>query len=117
MSTQRLTISLPSDVVERVRREAKRDRRPVSKIVAEALAKLDEEAIRQRMIEGYIATREEGERLAEEWLPLGFEALPDDWAGRDLPRELRPVPRSSNAEYDQPLSFRTTEVMSSQPRQ
>jgi len=78
MNTQKLTISLPNRLADRVRKKAKERRRPVSRVIADALTWQEEEEIRQRMIEGYIATREESARLAEEWLPLGFEALPDD---------------------------------------
>ncbi len=78
MSTQRITITVPAHIAERLRKEAKQRRRPVSRLVAEALEQQEQDRIRQRMIEGYIATQEEGRQLAEEWLPLAVEALPDD---------------------------------------
>jgi len=78
MNTQRMTITLPNRVAEKVRQDAKKKRRAVSRVILDALIQQEEGEIRQRMIEGYKATRDEGRRLAEEWLPLGFEALPDN---------------------------------------
>jgi predicted transcriptional regulator len=78
MATQRFTITVPEKVGAVVRKQAREQKKPVSRVFVEAIEAAERERIRQRMIEGYIATREEGRRMAEEWLPLGFEALPDD---------------------------------------
>lgn len=80
MATQRITITLPARLAQEVRKEARKGKRSVSSVVAEALAKREEERIRQLMIEGYKAMAEENERMAEEFLPAAAEALPDDTA-------------------------------------
>lgn len=78
MSMQRITITLPSEMASRVRKRAKATKRPISRIVRDAVALQDQEEIRQSMIEGYIATREENRKLAEEWFEIGAETWPDD---------------------------------------
>ena len=76
--TQRITITLPDGLARELRRKAKRTKKPVSRLVKEAIEQQHLEEIRQRMIEGYKAMAEENLRLAEEWLPLTVEVLPDD---------------------------------------
>lgn len=78
MSTQRFTITLPEDIGERIQKRAREQKKPVSRVIAEDLDAAERERIRQRMIEGYIATREENRRVAEEWWPIAGEGLPDD---------------------------------------
>lgn len=78
MASQRITITVPEKVATIVRKRARTEKKPVSRVFGEAVEETERERIRQKMIEGYIATREESKRLAEEWMPLGFEALPDD---------------------------------------
>jgi len=78
MSTQRITITVPAHIAERLRKEAKRRRRPVSRLVAEALEQQEQERIRQLMIEGYKAMSEENLRLAEEAWPAVIESWPRD---------------------------------------
>ncbi len=78
MSTQRLTITLPAAVAEQIRKEAKRKKHPISRVIAEALIEQERERIRQLMIEGYIATREESRKIAEEFWPIAGETWPID---------------------------------------
>ncbi len=78
MTTERITVTLPSEIAERLRREGKEQRKPVSRLVAEALAAQEEQRIRQRMIEGYKAVAAENLKFAEEALPLALETWPDD---------------------------------------
>ena len=78
MSTRRITVTLPSKLAERLRQEAKQQRRPVSRLVAEALAAQEEERIRELMIEGYKEFAALNKELAEEWWPIGAETWPDD---------------------------------------
>ncbi len=78
MSTQRITVTLPSRLAELVRKEAKRSKRPVSRVIAEAVAKQEEDAIRQRMIEGYKEFAALNKELAEEFWPIAGETWPDD---------------------------------------
>ncbi len=78
MSTRRITVTLPSKLAERLRQEAKQQRRPVSRLVAEALAAQEEERIRELMIEGYKEFAALNKELAEEWWPIAAETWPDD---------------------------------------
>jgi predicted transcriptional regulator len=78
MTSDRMSITLPHDLANRIRSKAKAAKRPVSRIIAEELRKAEEEEIRQRMIEGYKAMAEENRKLAEEFLPLAAEVWPDD---------------------------------------
>jgi len=78
VGTQRITITLPSQTLDRIRKEAREKRRPVSQIIADALHQEEEGRRRERMIEGYKATREENLRFAEEALPLALETWPSD---------------------------------------
>ena len=78
MSTQRITITLPSRLAERLRQEAKQQRRPVSGIVAEALSAQEEARIRDLMVEGYKEFAALNKELAEEWWPIAAENWPDD---------------------------------------
>jgi predicted transcriptional regulator len=73
-----MTITLPSDTAERLRKESRQKRRPVSRLIYDALEEQNRQSVRERMIEGYKATREENQRLAEEWLPLTLETWPSD---------------------------------------
>ena len=78
MPSQRITITVPDKVASIVRKRARAEKKPVSRVFGEAIEETERERIRQKMIEGYIATREQSRQLAEEWLPLAAEALPDD---------------------------------------
>jgi len=78
MSTRRITVTLPSKLAERLRQEAKEQRRPVSRLVAEALAAQEEERIRELMVEGYKEFAALNKELAEEWWPIAAETWPDD---------------------------------------
>lgn len=78
MSTQRITITLPAEIADRLRREGKEKRKPVSRLVAEVLAAHEEESIRQRMIEGYKECAALNKQIAEELWPIVSETWPDD---------------------------------------
>jgi predicted transcriptional regulator len=76
--TERLTISLPDDVAENVRKRARKSKKPVSRVIADALRQQERAELEERMREGYRAVAEENRRLAEEALPAILEVLPDD---------------------------------------
>ena len=78
MSTQRITITLPDRLAAELRKRARAARKPVSRLVAEALREQEEARIRELMIRGYIESRDESKRLAEEWLPLSTENWPEE---------------------------------------
>jgi len=73
-----MTITVPENLGNSIRKEARAQKKPVSRVVVEALEAQERERVRQRMIEGYKAMAEENERLAEEWAVLDHETLPDD---------------------------------------
>lgn len=77
MPSERFTITLPKELGARVRKRARDEKKPVSRVIADELRKAEEEEIRQRMIEGYkaAALEEETRRVTAE-----FEALDaEDW--------------------------------------
>ncbi len=76
--TQRITISLPDRLAAELRKRARETRKPVSRLVAEAVKEQEEARIREAMIRGYIESREENKRIAEEFWPVAGETLPDD---------------------------------------
>ncbi len=78
MSTQRFTITLPEHIGKRIQKRAREQKKPVSRVIAEDLDAAERERIRQEMIKGYIATREENRRIAEEWWPIAGETWPVD---------------------------------------
>lgn len=78
ITTQRITITLPAYIAERLRKESKKRRRPVSRLVAEALQEQDKERILQLMAEGYREVSALNKQLAEEALPAIREVLPPD---------------------------------------
>lgn len=78
MASERITVTLPSDLAKQLKAESERTGTPVSQLVAEALRRKEAEALRERMKEGYTALAEENKRIAEEWLPVTAEVWPDD---------------------------------------
>jgi predicted transcriptional regulator len=81
MASERITITLPERLAKRVRQEARKTRRPVSRVIADAIKAQEDAEIRERMIQGYKECSEENVRLAEEGMPLFAEVL-----GIDPPR-------------------------------
>ncbi len=78
MASERITITLPERLAKRVRQQARKTGRPVSGVIADALRREEEESERQKLIQGYIASREENRKIAEEFWPIAAETLPDD---------------------------------------
>ncbi len=78
VNTQRITITLPNPIAETVRTQAKRSKRPISSIIAEALVNQEEERMERLMIEGYKEFAELNLQLAEEFWPIAGETLPDE---------------------------------------
>ena len=66
---EKVTLTLPSEVMDAVREEA--EPRGYSKFIAEAVTYYIQEqrriALRERLIEGYQASAERDQALAEEW--------------------------------------------------
>jgi hypothetical protein len=78
MSTQRLSITLPTEMAQNLRREARKRRRPISRLVADAVRAQDRARIEQLMVEGYREAAALNKQLAEEALPAIREVLPPD---------------------------------------
>jgi len=78
MASQRITITVPDKIGAIVRKRALAEKKPVSRVFGEAIEETERERIRQKMIEGYIATREESAKIAEEFWPIAGETWPVD---------------------------------------
>jgi CopG family transcriptional regulator/antitoxin EndoAI len=76
---EKVTLTLPSEVMDAVREEA--EPRGYSKFIAKAVTYYIQEqrrlALRERLIEGYQASAERDQAIAEEWWPLENEAWPE----------------------------------------
>jgi metal-responsive CopG/Arc/MetJ family transcriptional regulator len=72
---EKVTLTLPSELMDAVREEA--EPRGISKFVAEAVTYYLQEqhrsALRERLIAGYQASADRDRALAEEWRPLEEE--------------------------------------------
>jgi predicted transcriptional regulator len=76
MASRRITITVPDKVASIVHKRARAEKKPVSRVFGEAIEETERERIRQRMIEGYIETREENRKIAEEFWPIAGETWP-----------------------------------------
>jgi hypothetical protein len=76
MPNRRITVTLPPKVAADLRDEARRKHTTLGRIVTEGL--IERRRIHAKMIEGYIATREESRLVAEEWFPIAAETWPTD---------------------------------------
>ena len=69
---EKVTLTLPSEVMDAIREEA--EPRGYSKFIAKAVTYYIQEqrrsALRERLIKGYQASAERDQTLAEEWRPL-----------------------------------------------
>jgi metal-responsive CopG/Arc/MetJ family transcriptional regulator len=76
---EKVTLTLPSEVMDAVRKEA--EPRGYSKFIAEAVTYYIQEqrrlALRERLIEGYQASAERDQALAEEWRHAEEEVWPE----------------------------------------
>jgi len=74
--TEKITLTLPRDLMQKVREHA--PQRGQSKFVADAVAYFIEAqeglALREELVAGYKAVAAESAAMAEEGLPLGLEA-------------------------------------------
>ena len=74
-TTRKITLTLPTELVESVERMAPPGN--YSQFIAEAVTwfiqELEHEALREELKAGYLATAEESKKLAEEWRPLEEE--------------------------------------------
>jgi hypothetical protein len=77
MSTQRLTITLHL-TWPRGSAESRKSRRPVSRLIAEAIQAQERQRIDRLMAEGYREAAALNKQLAEEAMPAIREVLPPD---------------------------------------
>ncbi len=81
----KVTVTLPSEIMEVIRKEA--EPRGYSKFIADAVTYYIQEqqrsALRERLVEGYQASAERDQTLAEEWRALEDEV----WSENDVPIE------------------------------
>jgi len=78
MSSDRFTITLPKDLGAKIRKRAREQKQPVSRIIADDVQVAERERIRQNMIEGAKATAALNKQLAEEFWPIAGETWPID---------------------------------------
>ena len=76
--SKRLTITLPDNLAADLRREAATTRKPVSRIIAQAVITRKEQITRQLMAKGYREMAAEGRKMAEESLTAALETWPND---------------------------------------
>jgi len=76
MATERITTTVPERLDKSVRQQARKEKKPVSRIIVEALEAQERERIRQQMIEGAKASSGLNKQIAEEFWPIAGETLP-----------------------------------------
>jgi len=76
--TERFTISLPDELAGDVRRRARKAKRPVSHVIADALRAQETADLRERMREGYRTVADESRAFSEAALPIAMETWPED---------------------------------------
>ena len=76
MRAQKLNFTIPEDIAAELKaRVSKRKRSAfVSEAVHQRLKELEESQLRQALVEGYQARREEGSQLGEEWETATLES-------------------------------------------
>jgi metal-responsive CopG/Arc/MetJ family transcriptional regulator len=75
--TEKITISLPRDLIQLADELAKEKRVSRSKVVSSCLRELADKRLHRQMEEGYKAMAEENQRFAEQALNLANEVLPE----------------------------------------
>lgn len=73
-----MTITLPGHMADRVRKQAKQKRQPISRFIAEAIEERERGRIDKLMEQGYRECAALNKQLAEEALPAIREVLPPD---------------------------------------
>jgi metal-responsive CopG/Arc/MetJ family transcriptional regulator len=75
--TEKITISLPRDLIQLADELAKEKRVSRSKVVSSCLRELADKRLRRQMEEGYKAIAKENQQFAEQALNLANEVLPE----------------------------------------
>lgn len=78
MNSQRITVTIPEETGRWLRRKARDRKRPLSRIVADALDEQYRRELWDEMAEGYREASALNRELAEEALPAIREVLPPD---------------------------------------
>lgn len=76
MATTKITLTLPADLVEKLRQVAggRRQSRFVAEATRRAIEEIERERLREELIRGYQANAQMDREMAEEWRPLEEEA-------------------------------------------
>jgi hypothetical protein len=78
MASQRITITVPESIGAIVRKRARLEKKPVSRVFGEAIEETERKRIEDLMAEGYREASALNKELAEEALPAVREVLPPD---------------------------------------
>jgi hypothetical protein len=80
MVTERITITLPKRLATRIRDQARRTNRPISRVIADDLQAQEQARLRAELIEAYkaIAADPETKRITEEWFEIAAETWPEE---------------------------------------
>ncbi len=80
MKTLKLNFTVPEDVAEALKTRVRRRQRSafVAAAVAHKLKELEQEELRQSLVEGYQARRAEDAGLSQEWERAALEEWPSD---------------------------------------
>lgn len=84
MKTLKLNFTVPEDVAEALRARVSRRKRSafVAAAVADKLKELEQEQLRQSLVEGYQARRAEDAEVNQEWEGATLEEWPRDGDGK-----------------------------------
>lgn len=79
MATQveKITVSLPKDLVQFTDEVAKETKTNRSKVVSSCIREIADKRLRERMEEGYKAMAKENRQFANEAIKLALEVLPE----------------------------------------
>lgn len=84
MKTLKLNFTVPEDVAEALKARVSRRKRSafVAAAVADKLKELEQEHLRQSLVEGYQARRAEDTEINQEWEGATLEEWPRDGDGK-----------------------------------
>jgi hypothetical protein len=78
MASDRFTITVPKEVGSKVRKRAREEKKPVSRIIADDMEIAERVRMREAMIEGAKASSAVNKQIAEEFWPIAGETWPVD---------------------------------------
>jgi hypothetical protein len=78
MASDRFTITIPKEMASRVRKRARKERKPISRVIADDLEIAERARMREEMVEGARASSALNKQIAEEFWPIAGETWPVD---------------------------------------